>query len=215
MLAADAVFQRVGAGSKGVVHGHFRSLDDGDIQQQRQILVRRVKEKVHAAVAGQLHTGNVGEASLVIHVLPRLLVARDHVLHRDPGAVGEGRVGFQIDRPCTVIRGDLILRAQNGGRIVLGVHREQPLIHQGHDHAVGVVAAVQGVHGAVGIVGQRQILRVRRDGFLRRVLPLHQEGVSRGDVGGIVDAPDAAGEAPQTEDKRQQHGYSLFHPVTS
>ena len=36
-----------------------------------------------------------------------------------------------------------------------------------------------------------------------------------GDVGGIVDAPDAAGEAPQTEDKRQQHGYSLFHPVTS
>ena len=92
MLPADALFQGIGAGTQRVVGGHLRGLDNGDIQQQRQILVRRIQEKVHAAVAGQLHPGDVGETPLVIYVSPRLLVAGDHVLHRDPGAVGEGGV---------------------------------------------------------------------------------------------------------------------------
>jgi hypothetical protein len=84
--------------------------------------------------------------------------------------------------------------AEDGGRILLVVHREQRLIHQTHQNTVGIVRTEQRVQGAVRVIGQIQIL-----GFLfhrldiLRILSFQHDGITGGNISGIVDAAAAAG----------------------
>lgn len=69
----------VGAGAQGVVIGGVPNLDDGDVQQQRQILVGRGQVEHHGIVLTLHHTVDVGEAASVVVAVFGGLVGCQHV----------------------------------------------------------------------------------------------------------------------------------------
>ena len=151
----------------------------------------------------------------VVVIFHGTLVSGHHILRRHRGSIGKGCPGVQIDGPVFQIGGHLIAAAQNGGGIFLAVHGKQALIHQRHQHPVGVVAAQQRVHLQIGVVGQGQLLGVL---FLRhdvlRILAFHQYGIAGGHIGGVINLP-AAARQRQGQRHNQQPCCSFFHRQTS
>ena len=122
------------------------------------------------------------EAVLIVVILHGLLVGGHHIAGRHLASVGEGGVVLQVDRPVPAVGGNLVLRAENGGGVFLAVHGKQRLIHERHQHPVGIVAAKKRIQGAFRIIGQHQVLAVLR--FLRhhRFLAIHQNGIAISDI---------------------------------
>ena len=104
--------------------------------------------------------------------------------------------------------------AQNGIGIVIAVRGEKPLVDQGEQGAVGDIQADEGIHGPVRIVGQGQLLGCFLLHKVLRVLPLHQEGVSRGDIFGLGLVFHAAAEH-QGGNSQGQKPFRVFHGRTS
>ena len=207
----------VGPGAQGVVIGGVPHLDDGDVQQQRQILIGRGQVEHHGIVLTLHHTVDVGEAASVVVAVFGGLVGCQHIGNGQGGAVGEPGTGFNIDGIVAVIRGGLIVGAENGHGVVVPVHAEQPLINQGEQHPVCDVVANQGVHGAVGEVGQVQGLKLLvLEGQIFRLLAFHQHFAALGNKIVIPHCgADTAGQGGTQQRRNQQKTDMLFHRDTS
>ena len=71
-----------------MLRSYFRSLDDGNVQKQRKILVGRVRKEGDAlSVLVELVLHDVGEAAFIIVTFPGGIVGGDHIRRGDPGAV--------------------------------------------------------------------------------------------------------------------------------
>ena len=218
--AAAVLHKDIGAAAGGNLAGsgqiHIRSLHNGHIQQNRQILEIRVHLEQDTPVRRGFHIQQMLiEAVFIIVILHGPLVGHHHIVGRDPGAVGEGCVFLQIKGPVSVIGGDLVAGAENRGRVLLAVHGEQALIHQRHQHPVGVIAAEDGIQGSVGVVGQHQILVFLLLFRFRGLLVFSQNGIAGGNVAGIVNAPGAARQQGHEQRQRQKQADRSFHRHTS
>ena len=218
--AAAVLDKHIGAASGGNLarggHIHIRRLYNGHIQQQGQVLHVRIRLEQNAAVLCSFHIQQMlVEAVLIVVVLHGLLIGRHHVRRSNSGAIGEGSALLQIEGPVPVIGGDFIAGAENGRHVLLAVHGEQALIHQRHQHTVGVVAAENRVQGPVRVVGQHQILGILLFLGFRRLLALHQNGVAGGRITRIVNIPGAARQQRQKKPQRQKQTDDPFHRQTS
>ena len=212
-----AFLEGVGAGAQRHGSLNLAGLDNGDIHDQGQILEGGIQLEDNAlAVLGDGHFPQVEEAVFVVVVLLGLGIGGDHVLGGDFGTVGEGGVFIHVEGPVPAVGRNLVGAAEDGGHVLLIVHGEQRLVHQAHEHPVGIVGTEQRVHGAVRIVGQGQLLSIL---FLRhnvlRFLAFHQDGIAGGDVAGIVDGFGAAAHQARQQGKGQQKGKQFFHHLTS
>ena len=191
---------------------HLTGLQNGDIQQQRKVLVGRVQIEHDAlAILVELDLGDVGKAALIEVALPGGLVGGQHIVGRHPGAVGEPGVVVHIEGIDGVVGIDPIPGTQNGRGLVIAVVGEQALIHQGKQHPVGEVHADNGVHGPVGIVGQNHGLVRQRILFRGVRIVLHENGVAGGHIGLVLFGGGAAGNERRQGREHQQHRKQSFH----
>ena len=216
MGAGDAFGEHVGARAQRMLIVHLGCLQNGDVQQHRQLFVGGGEEEVHAAVAGGLHTIQIiEEPALVVVIFPGLVVGRHHIIHGDGAAVGEVGVGIDVEGPGAVVRSDIVAVAQDGVGVGLAVHRKQTLVNQTHEHPVGVVTAEEGVHGPVGVIDQGQFLVILFGLQILRVLALHQQGIAGGHIAGVVDLPATAGKDAGDHSQRQKQRQKFFHNTAS
>ena len=192
---------------------YLTGFQNGDIQQQRQILIGGVQVEHDAlAVVVELDLRDVGEAALVEVALLRRLIGGQNVVGRYPGPVGEPGVVIHIKRIDRVVGIDPIPGAENGCGLITAVVGEEALIHQGEQHPVGKVHADDGIHGPVGIIGQDHGLI--RQGILLcgvRVI-LHKDGIPRGHISAVLFRGTAGNECRQ-RGKHQQKGKQSLHFV--
>ena len=110
--------------------------------------------------------------------------------------------------------------AQDGIGVVIAVRGEKTLVNQGEQGPIGNVVADEGIHGPVRIVGQGQLLGRFFFHKILRVLPLHQEGVSRGNVflPGLVFHAAAEQRGGKTKGQKPRyvfHGRTSLHWITA
>ena len=205
----------VGAGAQRMLRRHLRCLDNGNVQQQRQIFVGRIQVEGQALVLPELVLNNMGKPALVIVAFPGGIVGRDHIADGDPGAVGKPGVGVHIEGVNHVVRGYPVFGTQDGHRLILAVVGKQALIDQGEQHPVGKVHGDQGIHGPVGVISQNQCLILPGIRRLRGLLPLHQDGVAGGHIGFLFLLGAAGSKQAQDGTQAQGHCNDSFHAHTS
>ena len=165
----------------------------------------------------ELDLRDVGEAALVEVALLRRLIGGQNVVGRYPGPVGESGVVIHIKRIDRVVGIDPIPGAENGCGLITAVVGEEALIHQGEQHPVCDVVADQGVHGAIGEVGQAQGLQfLVLEGQILRLLAFHQHFAALGNKIVIPHrGADTAGQGGTQQRRNQQETDMLFHRDTS
>ena len=205
----------VGAGAQRVLRRHLRCLDNGNVQQQRQIFIGRIQVEAQALVLPELVLNDMGKAALVVVAFPGGIVGRDYIPDGDPGAVGKPGVGVHIEGVNHVVRGNPVFGTQDGHRLVLAVVGEQSLIDQGKQHPVGKVHGDQRIHGPVGVIGQNQRLVLPGIRCLRGLLSLHQDGVAGGHIGFFFLLGAAGSQQAQEGTQAQGHCNDSFHAHTS
>ena len=150
-----AGIQVVRTGAQGVVFQKLGGLDDGDVQQQRQVFHGDFGFYFYAAVLGEGDLGDLGEAPAVVKTVLGGQQCGANILGGEPAAVGKGGVG-DVEGVGLHVLGHAVVFAQLGLYLIFPVHGKQALVQQGEQRPVGKVRAKQGIHGDVRVVGEGQ-----------------------------------------------------------
>ena len=183
-LAADGRIHHIRTGADGIGTAGLRCFDDGDIQQQGQVLIGRVQRDHHTAAFGG-NGGNVLKTTAVICAFLCGFQTGYHIRGGEGGAIREAG-GSQIEGIGLHIRGYLETVAEDGRHAVIPVYTEQTLIKQRQQRPVIKVCGGIGIQIFPGVVHHGQILFFHLFGGFGGIAVVGIQCVTGGDVGCFV-----------------------------
>ena len=209
---AQGGFQIEGAGTHRTVLLQLVGLENGDIQQQGQIFHGIAQPDHHRIGAHGSNGLHMVEPAAVIGAFHGGVQGSRHIIGGQQAAVGEGGV-FQVNGVSLHVLGHAVALAEHGLRVIVAVHGEQALEHQGKQGPVRQVVAQERIHGALRVPGQlhRHVLVQRvflRLGHHRTVV--HHQGVARRDIS-LLFPQTAAGEKARQQHRCQHNRYNSLH----
>ena len=149
----------VGTSAQGAVRVHVPCPDNGDIQDQGQVLVGGVQLDGNRAGLDAHHAADVPQAIGIVAVPPGCLQRGDHVLGGEGRAIVKLHAGPEIQGVGPQIRADLKALTEPGLGCSIRADSKEPLVEKAKQLPIDAGFGPIGVEAVTLRIGKGQILR--------------------------------------------------------